>query len=39
MEALLGLPLAALTRLRVPEEDLKAIDAMLTAFREAQVAP
>jgi len=38
MDALLRLPLAALQRLRIPEEDLKAIDTMLAAFREAQVA-
>ncbi|MGB9861065.1 MAG: hypothetical protein ACPLRP_01900, partial [Candidatus Bipolaricaulaceae bacterium] len=38
MEALLRLPLAALGRLHIPEDDLRTMDAMLTAFRAAQVA-
>lgn len=38
MDALLRLPLAALTRLRLPPEDLSHIDAMLSAFRAAQLA-
>ncbi len=38
MEALLRLPLAALSRLHIPAEDLKAIEAMLSSFRAAQVA-
>lgn len=38
MEALLRLPLAALNHLHIPKEDLETIDAMLAAFRAAQVA-
>ncbi len=38
MDALLRLPLSALSHLRIPEEELKTMDAMLMAFREAQVA-
>lgn len=38
MEALLRLPLVALSRLRLPERDLVLIDALTQEFRTAQVA-
>ncbi|MGQ9700014.1 MAG: DNA repair protein RecO [Candidatus Bipolaricaulaceae bacterium] len=37
MEAMLRLPVAALSRLQLPETDLAAIDALLQGFRETQV--
>lgn len=37
MEAMLRLPVAALSRLQLPETDLAAIDALLRGFRETQV--
>lgn len=37
MEAMLRLPVAALSRLRLPETDLATMDTLLQRFREAQV--
>ncbi len=38
MEAMLRLPLTALSRLQVPQADLTAMDALIQRFRETQVA-